>query len=43
MVSERPAWWSIPVTPTLGREKQEDHKFKIIVSYKVSLRLVLII
>jgi hypothetical protein len=29
------AWWFTPVIPGLGRLKQEDHKFKVSLDYKV--------
>jgi hypothetical protein len=31
--------WQVPVIPELARRGQEDQKFKVILSYIVSLRL----
>lgn len=30
------AWWYIPVLPAFGKGKQEELKFRVILSYKVS-------
>jgi hypothetical protein len=31
------AWWSIPVIPAFGKQRQEDHKFEANLDYKVKL------
>lgn len=35
----RQAWRHIPVFPALGRGKQEDEEFKVILGYEVNLKL----